>query len=206
MEERAELSRVIYPDLFSEYDARFLSAFVRSLPADLSDDFCACEETWARDEYLHYVGFRIAYSALSGLSEEEIDERMEARESEVDFRPLEALFEDEFSVACLVAYDELATVRAYRANAAVYEKLGPDMVDFVRRVTADEGRHYRNFFALLRDRHRDRLGDVDRVLDRIREHEGVPYGNTFVLDHDDDVWSEEIFDDAMATLRRHLHV
>ena len=203
--EREELAALLYPDLFSEYDARFLSAFVRSLDCRLSPHFCACEHVWNRDEELHYTGFRVAYGVLTVQSEESIDARMAARASDVRFEPLRALFEDEFHIACLVAYDELATVRAYRANAPTYERLGPEMVAFVKRVTADEGRHYRNFFRLIRDRHAHRLDELGDVLERIRAHEGIPYGNTFVLDHDDDVWSDEIFDDAMETLRRHLH-
>ena len=43
-----------------------------------------------------------------------------------DFGPIAHLFRDEFTILCLGAYDELATVRAYRANLPKYEKLGPE--------------------------------------------------------------------------------
>ena len=149
--QRAALGEVLYPDLISEYDARYFSAFVRTLVCPLSDAFFEAERSWARDEALHYRGFRVAYAALFGRSEADVDAEMGEREAGVTFAPIMRLFEDEFSIACLLAYDELATVRAYRANRATYATLGPEVVDFVKRVTADEGRHYRNFFGLIRD-------------------------------------------------------
>jgi len=202
---REELGAVLYPDLFSEYDARYLSRFLHE-HGSLSPEFLAAERSWACDEELHYRGFRAVYAALFGRTEADVDAEMAQREAGVSFAPLAHLFEDEFTIACLLAYDELATVRAYRANRATYAALGPEVALFARRVTADEGRHYRNFFRLIRDRHADRIPEVDAVLARIRACEGVPYGRTFVLDHDDDVWTEEIFDESAAALRRHLHV
>ena len=205
-DERAWFHELLYPDLFSEYDARFLSAYVRTLPIELSAEFRECERAWGSDEALHYKGFRVAYGAVFDRNGDDLDAEMATRESGADFEALADLFEDEFSIACLLAYDELATVRAYRANREGYARLGPEMKELVRQVTADEGRHYRNFFNLVRTKHSDRLGDVDATIARIRDREGVSYRNTFVLDHDDDVWSEELFDESAAVLRRHLHV
>ncbi len=197
---------MLYPDLFSEYDARFLSDYVRTLPCELSPQFYAVERAWGIDEGLHYIGFRVIYAALFDRTEGDVDAEMAERRAGVTFDPIADLFGDEFSIACLLAYDELATVRAYRANAESYERLGPEAVDFVRVVTADEGRHYRNFFRLLRSCHPHRLGELNRTLERIRDREGVPYGNTFVLDHDDEVWTDEIFEESARALRKHLHV
>ena len=200
--ERANLAELLYADLFSEYDARYLSDHLRAL--GFGRHFLACERHWARDEELHYLGFRSIYSALSGRAEAELDEELARRRHDVDFAPISALFADEFKTACLMAYDELATVRAYRKCAASYSRLGPVGEVFVQEVTADEGRHFRNFLKLLREEHADRFGEVPAVVERIRATEGVVYRNTFVLDHDDDVWDEAIFDDAALVLRRRL--
>ena len=199
------IHELLYPDLFSEYDARFLSRELHRLDLGFSDQFLDCERVWAFDEELHYQGFRTAYGAAFRRTAGELDLEMGARRSAVDFAPIADLFEDEFSVACLLAYDELATVRAYRANRENYARLGPAMSAFVDLVTGDEGRHYRNFFKLIAEGHAHRMADFDRVIQRILECEGVAYGNTFVLDHDGDVWNDGIFEESAAVLRRHLH-
>lgn len=201
-EERAGLERLIYPDVFSEYDARHLSAHVRTLDVHLGEHFWACEEHWADDEELHYLGFRSIYAPLSGRTQADIRDEMNARRS--SFAPIAHLFADEFRIACLMAYDELATVRAYRSGHRRYARLGPEVLAFVQLVTADEGRHYRNFVKLLRQEHAHRLHEVGDVIAEIRATEGTSYGNTFVLDHDDDVWSESIFDDAARSLTTRL--
>lgn len=202
--QRKELQEILWADLFSEYDARYLSAYVRTLHAPLGQHFWACEEQWGRDEELHYLGFRSVYSAAFGRSFESLELELAARAAQVDFEPIADLFEDEFSTTCLLAYDELATVRAYRASFDQYALLGPEMMKFVRKVTADEGRHFRNFMKLLREEHSGRLDELPAIIQRIRSREGQAYGNTFVLDHDDGVWSDAIFDDAAAVLLRRL--
>jgi hypothetical protein len=205
-EEKTAAHEVLYADLFSEFDARFLSDHVRALDVELSPEFWRCQRAWADDEELHYRVFRTVYGAVFDRDDASIDAEMNARKSGVSFEPLADLFEDEFSIACLLAYDELATVRAYRSSAPAYARLGPVFEEFIGLVTADEGRHFRNFLKLIRTRHAHRLGEKDRVIERIRATEGVPYANTFVLDHDDAVWSDRIFDESADVLRRHLHI
>ena len=202
--QRDELREILWADLFSEYDARYLSAYVRNLKTPLSEHFWACEERWARDEELHYLGFRCVYGAAFDRSAESLELELAARSAQVDFEPIADLFEDEFASACLLAYDELATVRAYRANYDQYALLGPELMKFIRKVTADEGRHFRNFMKLLREGHPQRLPELPAIIARIRAREGLPYGNTFVLDHDDGVWSDTIFDEAANVLLRRL--
>lgn len=202
--ERERCERHLWPDLFSEYDARFLSAWVRGLDHDFTAGFRACEARWARDEELHFLGFRAVYAALTGADEAELDARLARRAADVDFAPLAHLFADELTAACLMAYDELATVRAYQRNGPVYALLGPELERFVAQVTADEGRHFRNFLKLLRIEHADRLDEVPAAVAAIRATEGTPYANTFVLDHDDDVWDDALFDEAADVLRRRL--
>ena len=114
------------------------------------------------------------------------------------------LFGGEFEICCLLAYDELATVRGYHVNLDLYDRLGPEFGSFVRGVIADEGRHWGAFMELLRTSHRDRLGEAPDVIARIRAAEGTPYRATFVLDHDEALYTDEIFDDAARVLLRTL--
>lgn len=202
--EHAILEPILWADLVSEYDARFLGEYLRRVERPFSPGFRLRVQSWEADEALHCEGFRSIWRAFAGTPRAELEERLAARATAVDFAPLAELFEDEFAIACLFAYDELATVRAYRLNLARYAWLGPELLAFVRVVTADEGRHYRSFVDLLRGEHAHRRGDVARVVERIRGTEGVPYANTFVLDHDDEVWEESVFDDAARILRRVL--
>lgn len=199
-EELEQTRLVLHEDVVSEYDARFYSAYVRELGLPLGCAFLELEASWAVDEARHYAGFRSVYVHLYGASE--LDAELAKRRP--DFGPLEHLFEDEFSIACLGAYDELATVRAYRANLAVYDRLGPHFSDYIRGVIADEAWHYGRFLDLIAAEHRHRLGDAPRVVERIRSAEGTAYGNTFVLDHDDSVFTEAIFDEAAGILLRIL--
>jgi len=199
--QREKLRELLYFDMTSEFDARFFSAHVRALGLDLGDDFLAFEGAWARDEALHCEGFRRVNRLLFGWTDARFAELDRRRP---DFAPLAHLFTDEFSIACLGAYDELATVRAYRSSLAWYDLLGPAFARFVRRVTADEGWHYSGFLRVLRRRHRHRFAEAPAVVAAIRASEGTPYACTFVLDHDDAVWSESMFDEASAVLLRHL--
>lgn len=195
---REALARALYWDMTSEFDARFYSAHVRGLDVDFSDEYCRAELQWAYDEAVHSGGLgRICQRYFGGDPEE-----LAARRP--DFGPIDHLFRDEFTICCLGAYDELVTVRAYRSQLSLYRALGPDVERFVRRVIADEGRHYGKFVAVIRRHHADRLDEVPDVVQEIAVAEGTPYRATFVLDHDDDVFAEWMYDEARAILLRHL--
>lgn len=58
---------------------------------------------------------------------------------------------------------------------------------WIRRVAADEARHYGNLLRVLRAAHARDLGRAPALLDAIcrRDLERGPYRGTFVLDHDD---------------------
>ena len=195
------LRRILQDDILSEYDARFFSAYVRSLDVPFTDAFWELEQQWADDERRHYRVTRATYERLFGWSERE---RATLAGRAADFGPLEPLFTDEFSIACLGAYDELATVRAYRANLPHYDRLGPEYGRFLRAVIADEAWHYSGFLDLIRRYHTHRLPEARGVVERIRSCEGTPYGNTFVLDHDDPVFTDEIVDQSTRVLLRQL--
>ncbi len=201
---RAELRPILWADMTSEYDAYFLAEHLAALPFPFSPGFEAAFARWAQDEERHYLGFRLAFETLFPLERDHLDDKLTQRRASVDFEPLSDLFTDEFRIACLIAYDELATVRAYRANRAYYAQLGPDFARYVAEVTADEGLHFASFLSVLRAHHRHRFGEAQEVIRAIRATEGLAYANTFVLDHDDDVWSEAIFDEAAGILLRRL--
>jgi hypothetical protein len=199
--DREALRQILYYDLTSEYDARHYSAYVHGLDLELSDAFLEMERLWAVDEARHYEGFRRVHSSALGWGEDDFARLSERR---ADFGPIAHLFRDEFTICCLGAYDELATVRAYRANLPLYDLLGPELASFIREVVGDEGWHFSRFLRVIRDEHAPRLGEAAAVVREIRETEGTPYGFTFVLDHDDEVWNDGMFDEAADVLLRRL--
>lgn len=200
-EDRATVADVLLWDLLSEYDARFFSDYLPTLGIEFSEQFLQVERAWASDEERHYVFFHEAYDEVHGLTRELLAE-LEARRA--DFGPIAHLFEDEFSIACLGAYDELATVRAFRKNLPNYDKLGPEFGDLIRKIIADEARHYHRFLRVLQTEHAHRAGEAPHVIARIRATEGTAYANTFVLDHDDPIFTDDIYDEAEAILLRHV--
>jgi hypothetical protein len=197
-EQHAALGTILLDDLLSEYDARFLVEHLAGLGLEFSPAFQAMLPPWAEDELRHFHHIREVYDRYWGLEPGQLDLRRP------DFGPLETLFEDEFSILCLGAYDELATVRAYRANLDQYGRLGPAYARWARALVADEAWHYATFLGLLLSEHRHRLPEAPAVIDRIEALEGIPYGATFVLDHGDPVFTAQILADAARVLRRQL--
>ncbi|MCP3917577.1 MAG: hypothetical protein GY711_18690 [bacterium] len=196
--QRSALRPILIEDVASEYDARFLTDYLYSLDLEYTAAFRTVEAAWAVDEERHYRKFRDVVCAGWG------DDCAWLADREPDFRPLEHLFEDEFSILVLCAYDELATVRAYRANLEQYDRLGPELSVWVRAVIADEAWHYSRFLDVIRREHAHRLGEGTEAIRRVRETEGVAYAATFVLDHDDAVFTDEIFDHAARIVARQL--
>lgn len=197
-EDHARLEPVLREDVLSEYDARFLSAHLAALELDLSPEFQAAERLWAADEERHHRVTLEVFEEHWGLDPEALTGRRP------DFAPLADLFEDELTLLVLFAYDELATVRAYRANLPLYAKLGPAYLGWARALVADEAWHYAAFLEVIRGVHGHRLAEAPEHLDRVLAHGGTPYGATFVLDHDDPVFTSEILAGAERALRRHL--
>ena len=159
-EDRVKARLTLEDDMKSEYDARFLSAFLRTLDVPFTPAFWRAERQWAVDEQRHYEGVRSVNERLFGCDDAELARRAP------DFAPIAHLFGDEFAILCLGAYDELATVRAYRANLPLYDRLGPGYARYMRRVIADEAKHYAAFLGVVRECHRHRLSEAEDVLDR----------------------------------------
>ena len=163
---RAGARRLVVDDMTTEYDARFLSSHLRGLGLELSEAFLGVEESWAEDEERHFRGFRSVVQA--GWD----DDCSWLAERAADFAPLAHLFEDEFSILCLFAYDELATVRGYTRNLPAYDRLGPEFGSYVRAVIADEAWHYARFFDVCVNVHAHRLEDAPAAIARVRAAEG----------------------------------
>ncbi len=196
--ELEKLEPILREDVLSEYDARFLSAYLHGKGLPFTSRFRLAEERWREDEERHYHHTAEVYRELYGLDPELLADRR-AR-----FEPLEELFDDELSILVLLAYDELATVGAYQANLEAYGRLGPAYREWVRALVADEAWHYAMFLAVLRDAHGDRLDQAEESLERVIAYEGTPYGATFVLDHDDPVFTPGLLERTARLLRRHL--
>ena len=83
----------------------------------------------------------------------------------------------------------MATTRSYAADwHDFYPRFGDErLTRWVRRVAADEARHYGNLLRVLRSAHARDLGRAPALLEAIccRDLEHSPYRGTFVLDHDD---------------------
>lgn len=198
----SKISAVLYHDMVSEYDARLFSPFVYSLNLPLSPEFRSVDEVWSRDEENHFNGFRIVNQAVFGITDKDLEEKVYTRTA--NFDPLRHLLADEFSILVVSAYDELCTVRGYAADIPIYDGIGPQMGQFIRRVIGDEGWHYSKFLAMLKRYHSHRFGEAEGLFQRIRDSEGIPYQNTFVMDHVEDVFTTEVFDKSANILRTQL--
>lgn len=192
---RERLLAALHDDMVTEYDARFLVDYLDRLEIPLCPEFKEVLGRWYRDEVRHFSSFRCVVETLTG---NDATADLEARRS--DFSNVEHLFRSEFEILCLLAYDELATLRGYRGNLQMYDLLGEPLGALVRRVIGDEAGHYAGFRSLLIEKHADRLNEVEDVVRRIRSSEGTPYQATFVLDHDDPVYGDHIFDEAARVL------
>lgn len=199
---RAQARTTLHDDVTSEFDARFFDEYVRARLPRMSTEFAAILTEWSRDEAHHYSAFRTIYEAAFP-NETGAFEGLRGRQP--DFTLLEHLFDDEFQVLVLLAYDELGTVRAFQENFPLYDAMGAGVGRVVRRVVADEARHYASFLQVLRSRHSHRFGEAAEAVQRVRAAEEHPYRSTFVLDHDGDaVWSDAICDRAARVLTEQL--
>ncbi|MBI2404964.1 hypothetical protein HYV22_02190 [Candidatus Gottesmanbacteria bacterium] len=200
-EDYDEKRMILYHDMVSEYDARIFGAYVHSLSIPLSPEFGPADELWQIDEDNHYKGFRIINRAIFGLTDQDI-EKIYNRQG--NFEPLKHLLSDELRICLTVAYDELCTVRAYRGDLPIYDAMGPSVGKFVRRVIGDEGWHYSKFLRLVKRYHPDEIAKALEIVNQIRAAEGLPYQQTFVMDHIEDVFTTKLFDEAENVLKKNL--
>jgi len=193
---------ILYHDMVSEYDARLFSQFIYSLNIPLSPEFRPVEEAWRKDEENHFNGFRIINHVIFGLTDKDLEEKVYTRKA--NFEPLKHLLTDEFSILLISAYDELCTVRGYSADIPIYDGFGTQVGQFIRRVISDEGWHYSKFLRMIRRYHSHRLEEVKDLVKQIRNSEGLPYQNTFIMDHVENVFTSEVFDESAKILIKAL--
>lgn len=177
---------LLWYDASTEYDARHLTRFFKESHLDLSVAFWQAHDEWAREEARHHRGMLAVLEGLFGdhVPGSEVTWRRALAERAADPGALAAELRDEFEVLLAASYDELVTVRAYRANLAAYDRLGPEMARFIRLVIADEAAHYASFLGLLVNEHKARLGEAPERLAGIRSRlDAAPYGNVFLFDH-----------------------
>ncbi|RED44687.1 hypothetical protein [Aestuariispira insulae] len=202
--DRAELHEYIWDTAETEYDARFLFAYLQKMRPHFSDRFWRYLENWRDDEEQHYLGFRHLYCIVFDYEPAEFDRKMSGRSP--DFSDLAPFLEDEFTLSTVIAFDELVTTRVYKKEYALYDRLGAAGVSqFLRDVARDEAAHYRDALAIVRECHADRLHEVRAVLDKILEKESIKreYRSTFLLDHtDSDLYSGNLLEDCAHLICR----
>lgn len=180
---KAALHDSLWHSLATEYDARHLSAFLRQQPMPLSPAFWAMERAWAEDEDNHFRGLSWLYTRLYDVSEAEIAARLGERTP--DFSRLAPLLSDEFRLCVVLAFDELASTRAYAHDAVSYAALGVAARILVRRLARDELLHCHNAIDLLVRTQARRLPEVEAVIEWVIAHDTSPqfsYRATFLLD------------------------
>ena len=198
------LRDLLWNDASTEYDARFLTSWLRDQEARLgcfSKSFWKTHDLWAAEEERHFAGL---FAVLQGVFPAEDWPAKLARRS-ATFEHLEPLLQDEFSVLVTGAFDELVTVRAYQANLHVYGRVGPRFLDFVRLMIADEALHYARFLRRLQEDHGRRSSDAKGIIHGARAISATePYGATFLLDHEDPEYTTELLDSAERILVANL--
>ncbi|MCB9831295.1 MAG: hypothetical protein H6807_02385 [Planctomycetes bacterium] len=183
--ERENLRSFFWFDLCAEWDAQHLHRLLQDRRPVFSDDFLAFEEAWYEDEINHAEGFLRLYSLLYDESETDIRVRLANREP--DFGPIASFLDDEFDLALLFAYDELATMRAYRIDMLLYARFRlPAAMTWIRRLLRDETYHHKNGFDLVLRHHAHRLDEVDDRIDDFLDHDETDrrYRATFLFDHE----------------------
>lgn len=198
---REDFEPILWNDVCSEYDAEHFCIMLEQSRLKFSDEFISFEKVWRRDEYNHYLGCRRIYHLLYGENEESITERLKRRQT--DFSGMMEFLSDEFNLCLLLAYDELATTRAYHEDVPFYKSLGPKAFhDWIKLVIADEARHYLNSVRVAQVRHRDRLSESQDILLRILEMDlnAHEYKATFVLDHTEPPFTPEMLSDCVNTI------
>lgn len=203
-EELFEVESTLRLDVESEFDARFLAGHLAGQTWTMCPALEQALDQWLVDENLHQKLFLQVYGAAFPGKVEGLKRDLIGRDHGVSFEPIQHLMGNEFDVLCLLSYDELTTVKAYRALLPQYLSLGPSMSPLLDLVIRDEGQHYAIFARILREQYPTRLVDAAEQIDKIRSSEGTPYSNTFVLDHDCDNWTDSIFDETVVQLKRAL--
>jgi len=199
----------LWLDLAAEWDARLLQAHLVEGDRGFSQEFHAFLRVWAEDEEQHTEGLLRLYSLVTGEPSDSVRSRLMAREG--DFRAVESLFDGEFEVLVLLAYDEAMSTAGYGEDIPFYRSLGPASFGrLLRELKNDEAMHYRNAVELLVLAHSDRLAEVPEVVARAVKFDEAQeeYRATFVLDHATDQFDgarmERVGASVVRTIQRRM--
>lgn len=204
--DKTQFEPILWNDLCSEYDAEHFCVMLENSDVHFSDEFVSFEKVWRRDEYNHYLGFRRIYHLFYNEPETSITNRLEVRKP--DFADLNEFIQDEFSLCLILAYDEIATTHAYNEDIPFYRALGPEEFnDWIRFVKADEAIHYLNALRVVQVRHRDRLNEVEGVLQKIlyTDLNNNDYKATFILDHKGPPFTPKMLQSCVNTIIDAVH-
>ncbi|WP_244558835.1 hypothetical protein [Bradyrhizobium brasilense] len=193
----------LWPDLYTEYDARHLKQELTDRNLIVSDEAAAFFSAWAIDEERHTDGFIRIIELVAHGSEKDLRERLDARSH--DFGPIGEHLKDEFTLMVMIAFDEMCTCRAYAAEKPFYDALGNTTFHhWLREVIADEAVHSMNAVNVIRARHRDRIGQVASILDNLIRATELRYSGTFVLDYFGAVYSKELLAGSRLVTMRNI--
>lgn len=122
---------------------------------------------------------------------------------------MEHLLDDELSVLVVLAYDEIATTKAYIADRGFYEQFNLDaFLKWSRLLVRDEVCHFKNCIGVLKRNHADQIPEIEDALDRIVAWDAGrrDYRATFVLDHHTSQYTAEFLDECRDLVPRQFRV
>ncbi|WP_342724033.1 hypothetical protein AAFG07_33850 [Bradyrhizobium sp. B097] len=195
----------LWPDLYTEYDARHLKQELSARNLIATDEAGAFFSAWAADEERHTDGFIRIIELVANGSEKALRERLDTRSH--DFVPIGEHLKDEFSLMVMIAFDEMCTCRAYAAEKPFYDGLGNDTFHhWLREVIADEAVHSMNAVNVIRACYNDRIGEVGATLDNLisRVTDNLNYSGTFVLDYFGGAYTKEMFASSRLAIMRNV--
>jgi hypothetical protein len=171
-------------DVYSEGDSHALYDYIRSRSDEMSPEFLAMLDLWLADELKHYEALRRTYHCIAGVDFTEMNQKFSNRVHEI--KPIEMVLVDEFTILVTLMFDEIGSVYSYRRDLwEYYRHFGTAIQKIGHYLVKDEGMHFNNAAELLLTKHAHRLGEVQRLLERIStlEKSLQKYHKTFFLDH-----------------------
>lgn len=194
----------LWPELYTEYDARHLKQEVFNRNLIATNEAEAFISAWAADEERHTDSFIRIIELVAGESEKDLRDRLEARSH--SFSAINEYLKDEFSLIVMIAFDEMCTCRAYAADREFYAGLGSSFLRCLREVVADEAVHSMNAVNVLRARYCERIPEIGEILDSLIRSVGddPDYTGTFVLDYFGENYTKQMFVNCRAAVLRNV--
>ncbi|WP_247369954.1 hypothetical protein [Bradyrhizobium sp. CW10] len=194
----------LWPELYTEYDARHLKQEVFNRNLIATNEAEAFISAWAADEERHTDSFIRIMELVAGESEKDLRDRLEARSH--SFSAINEYLKDEFSLIVMIAFDEMCTCRAYAADREFYAGLGSSFLRCLREVVADEAVHSMNAVNVLRARYCERISEIGEILDNLIRSVGddPDYTGTFVLDYFGENYTKQMFVNCRAAVLRNV--